>query len=282
MKSKKIISLFSIIMLSIAMVGCSINANSSDDTSSEVDTKVEEKEIIKIGTTGFFKDIVQEAKKDFESTSGYELEVIVFDDNVTPNIALDEGSIDVNFYQHVPFLDAFNKERGTNLVKYGEKGIACTYGIYSSKLKSLEEIPNGAKIGIANDSSNRTRGLRFLESNGFIKIKDGVDLPTKLDVIENPKNLDLIEIDGPKLISSMEDVDAVVGYGIYMLLSGKDPKSAIIFDNEEDTKRYADVIVLREDNKNVEWVKHLEAALTNEKMRKYMDEELEGAYIPAY
>lgn len=277
MKQKKIILLLMIAMLTLSLMACS-----KKDNAETVSNNVEKETAIKIGTTAIFIDIVEAAKEDFEKLSGRKLEVILFDDIITPNIALTEGSIDVNFFQHMPYLEAFNRDRGTNLIRYGGRGIACTYGIYSNNLKSLNELQNGAKIGVANDSSNRTRGLRFLESKDLIKIKEGVALPTKLDIIENPKNLEIIELDGTMLISAMNDVDAIVGYGIRMLLSGKDPRSAIAFDNEEDTKKYADVIVLREDNKDVEWAKYLEEALTNERSRKFMDEKFQGAYIPVY
>lgn len=277
MKQKRIILLLMITMLTLFLMACS-NKNNAQTVSSNV----EEKPIIKIGTTSIFIDILEAAKEDFERLSGRKLEVILFDDIIAPNIALAEGSIDVNFYQHIPYLEAFNRDRGTKLVRYGGRGIACTFGIYSNNLKSLNELQNGAKIGIANDSSNRTRGLRFLESKDLIKIKEGVALPTKLDIMENPKSLEIIELDGTILISSMKDLDAVVGYGIRMLLGGKDPKSAIAFDNEEDTKKYADVIVLREDNKDVEWAKYLEEALTNERSRKLLEEKFQGAYIPVY
>ncbi len=288
MKLKKFFFIICIMALGVFIVGCSNEKDVSTESNSSkdenvIETKTEDKEVIKIGTTSYFKDIVFEAEPIFEETSGYELEVIVFDDIITPNVALDEGSIDCNFYQYIPYLETFNKERDTDLVQYGEdytNGIACTYGIFSKNIKGLDEVFDGATVGIANSTSTRAQTLKVLAQNNLIELKKDVEMPSQLDIISNPKKLKFIEMDGNKLISAMEDVDLVSTSSVYLLLSGGNPKSAIGIQDEEITESLADVLVVRKEDKNAEWGKYLEDALLSEHLIKFMDEELKGAYIP--
>ncbi|AFS78160.1 ABC transporter D-methionine-binding lipoprotein MetQ [Gottschalkia acidurici 9a] len=238
------------------------------------------KKVIKAGTSVLFEAPLKAAKEDFEKISGYELEIKVFDDAVATDIALAEGDIDVNFYQHEPYLNAFNESRGTNLVRYGKKVLASDYGLYSSKIKSLDELKDGFTMSIPNDASNRGIALKFLQDQGFIKIKENVKFPTLVDIIENKRDIKFVEMDRLSLVKSLEEVDICAMPSIYMFQSGKDPKSAIVSGYDSD--ELAIIITLTEDNKNVEWAKHLEEALTNENSRKFIQETYKGAVKPLF
>ena len=238
------------------------------------------KKVIKAGTSVLFEAPLKAAKEDFEKISGYELEIKVFDDAVATDIALVEGDIDVNFYQHEPYLNAFNESRGTNLVRYGKKVLASDYGLYSSKIKSLDELKDGFTMSIPNDASNRGIALKFLQDQGFIKIKENVKFPTLVDIIENKRDIKFVEMDRLSLVKSLEEVDICAMPSIYMFQSGKDPKSAIVSGYDSD--ELAIIIALKEDNKNVEWAKYLEEALTNENSRKFIEETYKGAVKPLF
>ncbi len=276
MKFKKIMAGVLISIMSISLIGCG-----SKSTASQVETKnTAGKKIIKAGTSILFKDALQAAKADFEKLSGDTLEIKVFDDAIATNIALAEGSIDVNFYQHEPYLDSFNKEKGTKLVRYGKKVLASDLGMYSNKVGKLEELKDGFRLGISNDASNRAIALFFLQEKGLIKLKEGVEFPISLDVIENKKNINFVEMDRLSLVKTLDDIDAAVIPSLYVFLAGKDPKKTLI--SGYDANKLAIIMVTREDNKNEEWAKYLQEALTNENERKFIKDFYKGAVVPMF
>lgn len=276
MKIKKILCSIILLILSVSLYACG-QKNSDQEVKQK---KVDEKKIIVVGTTALFAEVLEDSKEDFEKLSGHKLEVKMFDDIVQPNVALDEGSIDANVFQHEPFLDSFNKEKGAKLVRYGEKINATVFGTYSTKIRSLDELKERSKVGIPNDASNRVRGLVFLEDKGVIKLKEGVEFPTTLDIIENKKKIELIEMSRAEMVASLDDLDAGVMFASSMLLGGKDPKSVIAIEEKEVLEKYALIIALRESDSNIEWAKYLEEALTNERAKKFLEERFKGAIIP--
>lgn len=276
MKFKKIIAGVLISIMSASLVGCG-----SKTTVSEVETKsTDSKKIIKAGTSILFKDALEASKADFEKLSGCTLDIKVFDDAIATDVALAEGSIDVNFYQHEPYLNSFNKNKGTNLVRYGKKVLASDFGMYSNKFEKLEELKDGFKLGISNDASNRAIALVFLEEKGLIKLREGVEFPISIDVIENKKNIQFVEMDRLSLVKTLDDVDAALIPSLYVFLAGKDPKKMLI--SGYDANQLAIIMVTREDNKNEEWAKYLQEALTNENERKFIEDFYKGAVIPMF
>lgn len=273
---KKLIIIFMSILLLITITGCSIQDNSAGTVSKSQ----AEKNTIVIGTTSYFVDIVEFASKEFEKTSDYKLEIKLFDDIVQPNVALAEGSIDCNFYQHQPYLKAYNENRDGNLVAYSDNGISCTFGIYSERITDLDQLKKGDKVGIPSDPSNRTRALKTLEYHGLIELKDGVEFPGKADIINNYKGLDIIEMGrSNSVVASLIDLDAGATYGVHMLLADKDPTSAIVWDSKESLKKFADILVVREEDKGTKWAKKLEEALTSDSTAEFMREQFPGAYV---
>ena len=153
---------------------------------------------------------------------GYELEIVEYDDYVQPNLVVDSGELDANYFQHSPYLESFNAENGTQIVSVGLIHYE-PFGIYAGKTASLEELPDGAEIIIPNDGSNETRALLLLQQEGLIKLADGIDASsnaTVYDIAENPKNLVITEMDAAQLARSLPDVDLAVINGNFALAAG--------------------------------------------------------------
>jgi len=241
----------------------------------------EGKRTIKIGTSNAeHEKVLMAAKEEFEKT-GYKLEVKVFNDYTAPNMAVQEGTLDGNYFQHEAYLKLFNKEKGTTL-DYGRRLYVTTTGIYSNKIKKLAELKDEAKVAIFNDSSNKDWQLRFLQHLGLIKLKEGVKVATKLDIVENKKNLKIMEIDGFNIVSALDEVDIAVLIASHLAQAGKDPKTAIVtYDAKENDER-ALVLAVRKGEMNTEWAQALEKALMSEKVQKVVDEMSKGARVPVF
>lgn len=276
MNIKRTLSAVLICALSFSLMACG-NKNSSTSTSNSSS----EKKSLTVGTSGIFKDILTQSKEDFEK-DGYTLNIKVFDDLITPDVALQEGSIDANFYQHEPYLIQFNKNKGGNLSKQGTGVLKYYMGIYSKKIKNLNELKDGATISIPNDASNRSRALKVLQTNKLIKLKDGVETPTKLDITENKKNLNIVEMDVLNLCGSLKDVDCSVINSIIASQQNIDPKSAIGLEAKGESDKYSIIIAVKKDSSNQKLVERLEKSFKSEKVKKYLEEKYKGAIIPLF
>jgi D-methionine transport system substrate-binding protein len=177
---------------------------------------------------------VKEAKK-----QGIDVEVVEFTDWTTINIATDKGDLDINYYQHEPFLNNAIEKNGYKLTPIGW-GVLANIGLYSSKHKSLDTVPNKGRVSIANDPVNQGRGLLLLQKTGLIKLKNGGhDKSTLDDIVENPKKLSFTEVEGLQVTLTIDDVDLALTYPNLVAVSGKfDPSSALLFGGIED-KKYA-------------------------------------------
>jgi D-methionine transport system substrate-binding protein len=215
---------------------------------------------------------------------GLKVKVIEFNDYIQPNAALDAGDLDANGFQHKPFLDSQIKQRGYKIVSVGLTYTA-PMGFYSKKIKSLKDLPQGAKVGIQNDPSNGNRALLLLQKNGVIKLRggagqDGVNA-TPLDVVENPKGIKLIELDSAQLPRSLDDLSAASINTDYAVKAGLSPtKDAIAI---EDLKGpYANLIAVREQDRNKPWVKKLVAAYESQDVKQFINTQFKGSIIPAF
>lgn len=205
---------------------------------------------LKIGVVpGAYGDTVNVAAEAARA-NGQDIEVIEFSDWTTPNLALNAGDIDVNFFQHEPFLLNANKERGYEL-SVVSPGILANLGLYSLKHKSFDEIPQGGSVAIANDPVNQGRGLLLLQRAGLIKLKEGVGfLGTVDDITENPRNLKFTEVEGPQLARITGDVDLAQGYPHFIVAAGTfDPTSGLLYSGIED-KQFAVSFVARTERKD--------------------------------
>lgn len=227
-------------------------------------------------------EILAEAAKVL-AKEGWELKVTEFEDYVQPNLVVDSGEIDANYFQHKPYLDNFNEENGTKLVDVA--GIHYEpFGIYPGTRKSLDELQDGDTIAVPNDTTNEARALLLLQDNGLIKLKDGAGLTaTVLDIAENPKNLKIEELEAAQVSRVKDEVALVVLNGNYALEAGFSvAKDSIAYEksDSEAAKTYVNIIAVKEGNENNEGIKALVEALKSDDVKNFINNTYDGAVIP--
>ena len=212
---------------------------------------------------------------------GVVLDVKVFTDYVQPNVQVAETRLDVNFFQHKPYLDEYNKNKGTDLVPVAAVHVE-PFGAYSKKFKKATDLPNGATIAIPNDPSNAGRALILLEQNGLIKLKDSHNiLSTVKDIAENPKALKFKELEAATLPRVLDQVDLALINTNYALEAKLVPTKDALFI-ESGKSPYANLLVARPDNKDSEAVKKLAVALQTPEVKKFIETKYKGAVVPAF
>ena len=214
---------------------------------------------------------------------GYDLKIIEYSDYVQPNMALEGKELDANFFQHKPYLDDFNKEKGTHL-----DSIAAVhyepFGIYAGKTKSLDALKDGAIVAVPNDTTNEARALLLLQDQGFIKLRDGSGLTaTRRDIVENPKKLKIEEIEAAQLVRALPDVDIAIINGNYAILGGLKVKDALAVEGADSmaANTYANIIAVRSGDANRPELQALVEAVKSDKVKAFMNEKYAGAVIPA-
>lgn len=233
---------------------------------------------LKIGVTvGPHADIANKASE-IAKKQGLEIKVIEFNDFILPNEALNAGDLDINSFQHEQYLNEQIETR-----KYKLKAIAKTVvmplGLYSTKLKSLNDLVQGAKIIIPNDPTNGGRALKLLAKNGIIELKD-VANPSILDITSNPKKLSFIEIEAALVPRSLPDVDAAITNTDWILQSGGDPKSAIV--QEDKDSPYVNVIAVRSEDETKDDILKFVKLYHSQEIRDFIESTYKGAVIPAW
>ena len=236
---------------------------------------------LKIGVTaGPHAQIFEQVKKVAEK-DGLKIQIVEFSDYVQPNAALAAGDLDANSYQHKPYLDAQIKDRGYKLVSVGYT-VNFPIGLYSKKVKKLEDLKEGAKFGIPNDPTNGGRVLLVLQDKGLIKLKDGAGMKaTPLDVVSNPKKLKFVELDAAQLARSLDDLDASAINTNFAISAGLNPKTDSIAQ-ESAKSPYANLIAVREADKDKPWVAKLVKAYHSEEIRRFIEVEFKGAVLSAF
>ncbi|AMA47684.1 MetQ/NlpA family ABC transporter substrate-binding protein [Pseudomonas monteilii] len=212
---------------------------------------------------------------------GVELKVKEFTDYIQPNVQVAEKRLDANFFQHQPYLDEFNKAKGTDLVSVAGVHLE-PLGAYSDKLKSLDALPSGATVVIPNDATNGGRALLLLDKAGVIKLKDnGNILSTVKDIVENPKNLKFRELEAATIPRVLTQVDLALINTNYALEAKLDPKKDALVIEGSDSP-YVNILVARPDNKDSEAMKKLVEALHSPEMKQFINEKYKGAVVPAF
>ena len=222
--------------------------------------------------------------KDLLAQEGITLEVVEFTDYPLINTALNDGSLDANFFQHKPYLDNYNLENKTELVSVGTVHYE-PMGIFAGKTKTLEELKDGATIAVPNDTTNEARALLLLEAEGLIKIKEGAGInATKTDIVENPKNLKIEELAAEQLPRSLPDVDLAVINGNYALQGGLKVTDALATEASDSlaAETYANVIAVRKGDESRPEIKKLVEALNADGIRQYIEDTYEGAVVPKF
>lgn len=273
---KKILALA---LAGVLVVGALTGCGSSKSESSE--KKTEDKKITVAASATPHAEILEEAKTLLKD-KGYELEVKVFDDYVQPNNVVESGEFDANYFQHVPYLEQFNEEKGTHLVVAGKIHYE-PFGIYPGTKKDLKDIAKGDKIAVPNDTTNEARALLLLQDNGIIKLKDGAGIKATVnDIEENPNNIEIVELEAAQVPRVVNEVAYVVLNGNYALEANYTvKKDALAYEksDSEAAKTYVNVIAVKEGNENSEKIKALVDVLKSDSIKKFIDEKYDGAVI---
>ena len=275
---KKYVALVLALLLGLtAFVGCSGDSGKKDESADLT--------VIKVGASPTPHAEILEAIKGLMAEQGYDLQVVTFNDYVLPNNAVESGEVDANYFQHITYMNDFNEKNGTHLVSVAEIHYE-PFGLYPGKTKTLEDLADGAQIAIPNDGTNEARALLLLQAQGLIKLKDGVGIEaTKLDIVENPKNLDIQEIAAELLPRSLEDVDMAVINGNYAMQNGLKASTdalAVEAADSEAATLYVNVLAVKEGNENNPAIQALVKALTSETAKKFMEDTYSGAVVPTF
>ena len=274
MKKKLLAGLLISVFAISALAGCGGGSSAS---------KPAEAEVITVAATAVPHAEILEKAKPILAEQGYDLQVTVFNDYVQPNEVVEAGEFDANYFQHIPYLNSFNEEKGTHLVNAG--GIHYEpFGIYPGSKKDLAQIADGDEILVPNDTTNEARALLLLQDNGLLKLKDGVGLEaTKNDITENPYNLNIVELEAAQIPHSLEDAAYGVMNGNYALEAGFSVgKDALAYEasDSEAAKTYVNVIAVYEGNETSAKIQALVDVLKSDEIVNFINETYDGAVIP--
>jgi D-methionine transport system substrate-binding protein len=268
---KKIIAIALALVLALSLVACG-GKTADDKTITVAASPTPHAEILKVAAEVLAKE-------------GYTLKVTEYADYVVPNNVVEDGEMDANYFQHVPYLNTFNAENGTHLVSVAMIHYE-PFGIYAGTKNAIADLADGDKIAIPNDGSNRARGLLLLEQEGIIKLAEGVGMEaTVLDIVENPLNLDVVEMEAAQIAGVRDSVALAVINGNYALLAGLNAGTdALAVEDAESISAttYANVLVVKEGNENSEKIQALVKALKSEQVMNYINETYSGAVVPLF
>ena len=222
--------------------------------------------------------------KEVLAEQGITLEIEEFTDYIQPNMVTEDGQVDANYFQHITYLNDFNEQNGTHLVSVADLHYE-PFGIYAGKTTSLADLPDGAVIGVPNDPTNEGRALLLLQQEGLITLKEGAGLTaTKLDIAENPKNLDIQELEAAQLPRSLDSLDLAVINGNYALQAGLNAADALAVESTdgEAAQAYVNVLVVKEGREEDPAIQALVDALKSDEVKAYMEETWPGAVVPMF
>jgi D-methionine transport system substrate-binding protein len=269
---KKTIAIILTLVLALSLVACGGGNAAADKTITVAASPTPHAEILKVAQEVLAKD-------------GWTLEITEYADYVVPNNVVEDGEIDANYFQHVPYLDTFNAENGTHLVSVAMVHYE-PFGIYAGTKSAIADLAEGDKIAIPNDGSNRARALLLLEQEGIIALKEGVGMEaTVLDIAENALNLDIVEMEAAQIAGVRDSVALAVINGNYALLAGLNAGTdALAVEDAESISAttYANVLVVKEGNENSEKIQALKKALLSEEVKTYINETYSGAVVPIF
>ena len=263
-----------IILALVMIVGCLAGCGSKKDDKT-----------IKIGASPAPHAEILGIVKDVLAEQGYTLEIVEYNDYVLPNTAVEDGSLDANYFQHKPFLDDYNLNNNGNIVSAGAIHYE-PFGIYSNSLTSLDQLPDGAVIAIPNDGSNEARALFLLQQEGLITLKEGTSVAsaTILDIESNPRNFEIREIEAAQLVLALPDVDIAVINGNYAIGGGLKVEDTLALEDAsgEAAQTYANIVAVKEGNENSEKIVALVNALQSDAVREYIENTYAGAVVAIF
>jgi D-methionine transport system substrate-binding protein len=279
MKKGKWISILFSIWLLVILAACGNEEKAA--SSSEKKEKESKEVVLKISASSTpHAEILEYISDDLEK-EGVKLDIVITQDGIQTNQQTADKELDANFFQHTPFLDQVNKDSGLDLVKVVGVHIE-PFGVYSKKIKSIEELSDGSKVALPKDPVNFSRGLLLFAENDLITLDTSKKGNYTLeDITENKKNIEFIPVDGPVLVRSLDDVDASAINTNYALEGNLKPlEDALIIEGSDSP--YVNILVSRPDNKNDAAIQKLAKALTTDKVRTFIEEKYEGAVVPAF
>ncbi|MFD1955546.1 MetQ/NlpA family ABC transporter substrate-binding protein [Paenibacillus thailandensis] len=278
---KKWFSILTLSLLVIALAACGNKNNAGADAGNAGAGATAETVTLTVGASPTPHAEILNHIKDALAAEGVNLVVKEFTDYVQPNVQLYEKQLDANFFQHEPYLNDFNTERSYDLVKVTNVHVE-PMGAYSNKIKSVDELKDGATVAIPNDVTNGGRALILLANNGLIKLKEGVGVSaTVQDIVENAKNLKFKELEAATLPRVLDEVDLAVINTNYALEADLNPTEDALFIESKDSP-YANILVARPDNKDSEAIQKLAKALNSEEVKTFIEEQYKGAIVPAF
>jgi len=280
---KRNVGLFILMIAVVLIAACGNNSkdNGTSQNAPQNGAPASTPVTIKVGASASPHAEILNFVKEKLVAEGVDLKVIEFNEYVQPNVQVYEKQLDANFFQHVPYLDEFNEERGYNLVKVSGVHIE-PIGAYSKKLSNVNELKDGAKVAIPNDGTNGGRALALLEKHNLIKLKDGVGIHgTVQDIADNPKNLNIVELEAATLPRVLVEVDLAVINTNYAFEADLVPMKDALFIEDNDSP-YVNILVARPDNQNDEAIQKLAAALNTPEVKQFIEEKYKGAVVPAF
>lgn len=285
---KKIVSVLLAMTMAVGLMACGSQSDKTEKAEEKTETASSDSDAtydeshptIKFGTQSNHAKVVDALVPALEEM-GYKVDVKVFDDPNSINVATQDGSIDINLFEHKPYMENFNNSNNGTLEMVEPYLYAGVLGLFSAKYDSVDKIPDGAKIAIAQDGSNKDRDLRLMEQEGLLKLSDKPmegDLYTQLDITENPKNLEFIEGDQYlySLVNSLDDVDAATISCSFFVSAGKDLSQALAFSTDND--RFPLGLVVEKSNIDEKWVKDCADVFTTDDARKVIEDVFQGSY----
>lgn len=288
---KKILSLLVAgVLVTGVLAGCGGNTGTADDaeTTAKVTEDTEgaddtERAVIKVAASPTPHAEILNQAKSILAEQGYDLQITEFEDYVQPNEVVESGEYDANYFQHIPYLDSYNEEKGTHIVNAG--GIHYEpFGIYPGTKTSLDELADGDTIAVPNDTTNEARALLLLQDNGIITLKEGVGLEATVnDIAENPKNIGIVELEAAQVARVVGENAFVVLNGNYALEAGFSvAKDSLAYEksDSEAAETYVNIIGVKEGNENSEAIKSLVDVLKSDEIKTYINETYGGAVIP--
>lgn len=275
----KTLSAATLALILAACGGQKDSAPAASAAASSANNGAEKKEIVFGTTVGDFGDMVKDQIQPALEKKGYTVKLVEFTDYVRPNLALAEGELDINIFQHKPYLDDFKKEHNLDITEAFQVPTA-PLGLYPGKLKSLEEVKDGSTVSAPNDPSNFARALVMLNELGWIKLKDGINplIASKADIAENLKNIKIVELEAAQLPRSRADVDFAVVNGNYAISSGMKLTEALF---QEPSFAYVNWSAVKTADKDSQWLKDVTEAYNSDAFKAYAHKRFEGYKYPA-
>ena len=290
-KISKFLALALTLALALSLAACGGDSGAKDTTPPESQPAGEsvapnegsDPVVVRVGATPAPHAAVLEVVKELLKEQNIDLQIQEFDDYILPNTAVEDGSLDANYFQHITYMNNFNEENGTHLVNVAEVHYE-PFAIYAGKTASLDELADGATIAVPNDGTNEARALMLLEAQGLLKLREGAGLAaTKDDIAENPHNYEIQELTANLLTTTLQDVDIAIINGNYALGAGLTEDDALVFEDAAAAAApYVNVLAVKEGRENDEAIQALVKALQSDEVKQFMQDNYGSAVVPAF